>query len=86
MSKWRKSSIIELLAYGLDSETGGAGIPAQVIDKVKQPFFSTRPKGKGTGLGLSISEGIIRECGGRLSIESVEGEFTGIEIDLPAGV
>jgi len=64
----------------------GTGIPARIKDKVKQPFFSTRPKGKGTGLGLSICEGIINECSGKLTIESVEGEFTNILIDLPAGL
>ncbi len=64
----------------------GTGIPAAIMDKVKQPFFSTRPKGKGTGLGLSISEGIVRESGGKLTIESLEGEFTHVEIDLPAGI
>jgi signal transduction histidine kinase len=61
----------------------GPGIPAHLVEKVKQPFFSTRPKGKGTGLGLSISEGIINEYGGSLTIESAEGEYTKIQIDLP---
>lgn len=62
----------------------GVGIPARIIDKVREPFFSTKPRGQRTGLGLSISDGIIRNHGGNLSIESVEGEFTNIIIDLPA--
>ncbi|TAL22281.1 MAG: PAS domain S-box protein [Nitrospirae bacterium] len=61
----------------------GSGIPAGVVDKVINPFFSTKPSGKGTGLGLSISHGIIEDHGGNLKIESVEGEFTEITIALP---
>ncbi len=64
----------------------GMGIPADIIDKVINPFFSTKPSGKGTGLGLSISHGIIQDHGGKLGIESAEGEFTRIIIDLPAAV
>jgi two-component system NtrC family sensor kinase len=61
----------------------GSGIPSTVIDKVVNPFFSTKPNRMGTGLGLSISHGIINEHGGKLFINSVEGEFTKIIIDLP---
>jgi two-component system NtrC family sensor kinase len=61
----------------------GAGIPANIIDKVINPFFSTKPNRVGTGLGLSISHGIISEHGGKLLINSVEGEFTIITINLP---
>ncbi|MGE5839650.1 MAG: ATP-binding protein, partial [Deltaproteobacteria bacterium] len=49
-------------------------------------FFTTKPKGVGTGLGLSISHGIIGDHGGNLTIESVEGEYTKVQIVLPAGV
>jgi len=62
----------------------GSGIPANILDKVLNPFFSTKPSGEGTGLGLSISHGIIKDHGGRLRIESLEAEFTRIIIDLPA--
>ncbi|MEW6601091.1 MAG: ATP-binding protein, partial [Nitrospirota bacterium] len=61
----------------------GTGIPASVIDKVVNPFFSTKPNRMGTGLGLSISHGIIGEHGGKLLINSVEGDFTIITINLP---
>ncbi|MDH4027791.1 MAG: PAS domain-containing protein [Nitrospirota bacterium] len=61
----------------------GIGIPAHIIEKVINPFFSTKPNQVGTGLGLSISHGIISEHGGKLIINSVEGEFTSIIIDLP---
>lgn len=61
----------------------GTGIPEEILDKVMNPFFSTKPEDKGTGLGLSISHGIIADHGGRLSIESREGEYTKVIIDLP---
>jgi two-component system NtrC family sensor kinase len=61
----------------------GTGISADIIDKVMHPFFSTKPSGIGTGLGLSISHGIIQSHGGRLSLESVEGAYTKVTIDLP---
>ncbi len=61
----------------------GMGIPERIIDKVINPFFSTKPNNVGTGLGLSISHGIISEHNGKLSIESQEGEFTRIVVVLP---
>ena len=54
----------------------GIGIPSNIIDKVLNPFFSTKPSGSGTGLGLAISHGIITNHGGKLFIESNEGEYT----------
>ncbi len=48
------------------------------------PFFSTKPRGQGTGLGLSISHSIIKDHGGRIMIESKEGSYTRIIIDLPS--
>lgn len=61
----------------------GAGIPENIIDKVKNPFFSTKKEGKRTGLGLSISHGIVDNHGGKLTIHSKEGLFTCIYVDLP---
>jgi signal transduction histidine kinase len=59
------------------------GVPDAVIEKVFQPFFTTKPVGKGTGLGLSVSFGIIRDHGGTLSVEN---DATGavFTITLPA--
>jgi signal transduction histidine kinase len=61
----------------------GTGVPANVMNRIMDPFFSTKPKGKGTGLGLSISHGIVENHGGKLLIESVEGEFTEAVVELP---
>ncbi|MEW6442935.1 MAG: ATP-binding protein [bacterium] len=61
----------------------GIGIPENVLDKVCDPFFSTKPRGEGTGLGLSVSYGIVRDHEGSLQINSVEGSYTEVLIDLP---
>ncbi len=52
----------------------GNGIPQKVMDKIFQPFFTTKPTGQGTGLGLSMSYDIIKAHGGELKVESQEGE------------
>lgn len=61
----------------------GTGIPASVVDKVVNPFFTTKPRGKGTGLGLSISHSIVSDHGGKLLIDTVEGELTKVSVVLP---
>ncbi len=61
----------------------GIGIPAQYLDKVFNPFFTTKPVGQGTGLGLSICYGIIQEHQGQIWIESREGVGTTVFIRLP---
>jgi PAS domain S-box-containing protein len=62
---------------------GGTGIPAYQLPKILDPFYTTKPSGAGTGLGLSISHGIIEDHGGRLDIDSVEGCYTKVTIELP---
>jgi signal transduction histidine kinase len=62
----------------------GMGIPENVMDKIFQPFFTTKPTGQGTGLGLSLSYDIIKTHGGDIKIETREGEFTEFIIQLPA--
>ena len=61
----------------------GIGMPADIVNRISDPFFSTKPPGEGTGLGLSISHGILKSHGGRLLFESVEGEYTEVVVDLP---
>jgi two-component system, NtrC family, sensor kinase len=62
----------------------GTGIPQQVLDKIYQPFFTTKPTGEGTGLGLSLSYDIvIKGHGGGLKVKSRENEFTEFIITLP---
>ena len=62
----------------------GEGIPEENLNKVLEPFFSTKPVGKGTGLGLSLCFGIIEAHGGRLEIESQHGNGTEVKILVPA--
>ncbi len=61
----------------------GVGIPAKFIDKVANPFFSTKPAGSGTGLGLAISYGIVQDHGGKMNVESQEGHFSAITFHFP---
>jgi two-component system, NtrC family, sensor kinase len=62
----------------------GTGIPAEVREKMFNPFFTTKPAGEGTGLGLSMSHDIIvKQHGGRIDVETEPGQFTEFTIVLP---
>jgi C4-dicarboxylate-specific signal transduction histidine kinase len=61
----------------------GMGIPQKVLDKIYQPFFTTKPTGQGTGLGLSISYDIIKAHGGDIKVETKQGEGSEFFIWLP---
>ena len=61
----------------------GNGIPQNVLDKIFQPFFTTKPTGQGTGLGLSLSYDIVKAHGGELKVETREGEGSTFSIQLP---
>jgi signal transduction histidine kinase/ligand-binding sensor domain-containing protein len=63
----------------------GNGMPQNIIDKIFQPFFTTKPTGQGTGLGLSLSYEIIKVHGGEIKVETREGEGTEFIISLSAG-
>ena len=61
----------------------GNGVPKQVLDKIFQPFFTTKPSGEGTGLGLSLSYDIVKVHGGELTVDTKQGEGTTFTISLP---
>ena len=62
----------------------GNGIPSAIIEKIFQPFFTTKPSGEGTGLGLSMSYDIVTKGhGGELKLESTEGKGTTFTIVIP---
>jgi signal transduction histidine kinase len=65
-------------------EDNGTGMPQKVVEKIFQPFFTTKPTGEGTGLGLSLSYDIITKGhGGELRVESREGEGSEFIVQLP---
>lgn len=64
-------------------EDNGSGIQPKIVDKIFQPFFTTKPTGEGTGLGLSLSYDIIKAHGGEIQAESVAGERASFTITLP---
>lgn len=70
---WLRTSIVDQ----------GIGIPADILDKVCDPFFTSKPQGAGTGLGMSISHGIISAHNGRLLLSSKPGDWTRVVIELP---
>ena len=61
----------------------GNGIPKNIVDKIFQPFFTTKPTGEGTGLGLSLAHEIVKAHGGELKVETKEGEGTKFIIVIP---
>ena len=62
----------------------GSGISQKLLDKIFQPFFTTKPTGQGTGLGLSLAYDIVKAHGGVLKVETKEGEGSTFTIQLPA--
>ena len=61
----------------------GPGIPQKIMDKIFQPFFTTKPTGKGTGLGLSLAYDIVKSHRGELKVETKEGEGSEFIVHLP---
>ena len=62
----------------------GDGIPKKVLDKIFQPFFTTKPTGQGTGLGLSLSFDIVKAHNGEIKVDTKEGQYTVFTVTLPA--
>lgn len=62
----------------------GTGIPQGILDKLFEPFFTSKPAGKGSGLGLSISYGIVKNHNGVLKVDSVLNQYTEMTIEIPA--
>jgi len=62
----------------------GNGIAQKSLDKIFQPFFTTKPTGQGTGLGLSLSYDIVKAHGGEIKVDTKEGEGSEFIIQLPA--
>jgi signal transduction histidine kinase len=80
LSTKRSNSMVEIKV-----RDNGNGIPKKVLDKIFQPFFTTKPTGQGTGLGLSLSYDIIKAHGGEIKVETREGEGSEFTIQLPQG-
>jgi PAS domain S-box-containing protein len=90
------SKVLTIRSYLIDDEAlpsvvvsvkdTGVGIPEENLDKILDPFFSTKPVGKGTGLGLSLCFGIIEAHGGRFEIKSEPGKGTEIKVLLPVKI
>jgi signal transduction histidine kinase len=82
------STAINPLSFGggvkVIVKDNGDGIPQKVLEKIFQPFFTTKPTGHGTGLGLSLSYDIIKAHNGELTVSTKEGEGTEFVILLPA--
>jgi len=64
----------------------GPGIPPEVLPKIFQPYFTTKPPGKGTGLGLAIVHRLLKEARGCLHVHSMAGQGTAFNIYLPATI
>ncbi|WP_345243798.1 tetratricopeptide repeat-containing sensor histidine kinase [Nibrella saemangeumensis] len=79
VSTHRENGVVELRV-----KDNGAGIPPEILSKIYQPFFTTKPTGQGTGLGLSLSYDIVTKGhGGEMAVESQENTYTEFVITLP---
>jgi signal transduction histidine kinase/ligand-binding sensor domain-containing protein len=81
VSTRRKENNIEIIV-----KDNGNGIPNDIVDKIFQPFFTTKPTGQGTGLGLSLAYDIVKAHGGEIKVETKEGEGSEFVILLPTNI
>jgi C4-dicarboxylate-specific signal transduction histidine kinase len=70
--------------YRLTVRDFGTGIPQSILDKMFEPFFTSKPAMQGSGLGLSISYGIISDHNGMLRVDSVLNRYTDMIVEIPA--
>jgi len=77
------TSVVEPARIGVRVSDDGPGIPPELVARVCDPFFTTKPEGEGTGLGLAVTLGIVKAHGGDLVIESKAGKGTMVTIWLP---
>ena len=61
----------------------GNGIPPEIVERIFNPFFTTKPTDRGTGLGLAITSDIVRQHGGTIRVDSAPGQFTEMVVELP---
>jgi signal transduction histidine kinase len=71
------------LGVKISVKDNGEGIPSNIVNKIFQPFFTTKPTGQGTGLGLSLAYDIVKAHGGEIKVETKENERTEFIIHLP---
>ena len=79
---WIKTTQVRETAR-ISIRDNGGGIPEEILDKIFNPFFTTKATDKGTGLGLALSNDIIREHGGEIKVKTEEGESTEFTVVLP---
>jgi signal transduction histidine kinase len=77
------STVLRDGRLGIAIADRGPGIPREILGRVGDPFFTTKPEGEGTGLGLAVTLGIVRAHGGELGIESEEGRGATVTLWLP---
>ncbi|MBI1944313.1 MAG: HAMP domain-containing histidine kinase [Deltaproteobacteria bacterium] len=77
------ATVIDGTSVVLTIADDGRGIPPELLPKVTEPFFTTKPVGAGTGLGLAVCVGLVRAAGGTLTIDSAPGKGTTVTVTLP---